>query len=98
MGLFNTWVNGEWPLEKLLTNFSADNPGVPFILHGRAAAEGVVPGEINHAVVALDGAIVHDPSGAGISGPAVASAEGEPNWWWIDVVAVADLARVSSQN
>lgn len=87
LGLFNTWVSGEWPVEKVLRCFSTDNPGVPFILHGEAEKQG--DGAVNHAVVVLDGVIAHDPGCAGLRGPAAASIEGEAAWWWIDVISVA---------
>jgi hypothetical protein len=79
LGIFNTYCNGEWPMEKALDYFSAHSPGVPIIFHGRTPRS---PHEF-HAVVALDGKIVHDPSGVGISGPC-------GDWWFMDVVGLAE--------
>lgn len=85
LALFENWVSGQWSLEKVLQLFSKESPGAPFILHGEAAIKGT--GDINHAVVALDGEI-HDPSGAGIRGPCV-NIEGERLHWWIDVITIS---------
>jgi hypothetical protein len=92
LALFENWVSGQWSLEKVLKLFSKDSPGAPFILHGEAAIKGA--GDINHAVVALDGKI-HDPSGAGICGPCV-NIEGERLHWWIDVITLANPARLAA--
>jgi hypothetical protein len=77
LSIFNSYCNGEWPLEKALDYFSGFSPGVPIIFHGQALSR---PDE-HHAVIALDGKIVHDPSGAGIAGPC-----GE--WWYMDVIGL----------
>lgn len=82
LSLFNTYCNGEWPIEKVLNYFVGYSPGVPVIVHGMpqfATDEG-------HAVVAMNGKIVHDPSGAGIAGPMVGD---DGKWWFLDVIAVS---------
>jgi hypothetical protein len=83
--LFATYCSAGWALDKVLSTYSADNPGVPIILAG-------VPQTNNdetHAVVALNGEIVWDPSGAGLSGPWPCRCNPECGlgWWWIYVVA-----------
>lgn len=52
-------------LDRVFEYVATINPGVPYILNG-ASRSGC-----NHAVVCLDGRIIHDPSidGAGIVGP-----------------------------
>lgn len=62
--IFSHWADGRWPLDKVLREISAHNPGVAMILSGQAARV-----DDTHSVVALDGAIVHDPSGVGLAGP-----------------------------
>jgi hypothetical protein len=93
-GLFQTYCTAGWPLEKVLSVFSADNPGVPVIVSG---VTGINPNE-THAVVALNGKVAHDPSGAGLSGPWPCKCEPEcdHSWWWIDVVTVADQPRLAA--
>jgi hypothetical protein len=78
LSIFNTYCNGEWPIEKALDYFSGHSPGVPIIFHGKP----LLSTDEAHAVVALDGRIIHDPSGAGIAGPC-------GDWWFMDVIAVA---------
>lgn len=78
LSIFNTYCNGEWPIEKALDYFSGHSPGVPIIFHGKPRFSL----DESHAVVAMDGKIIHDPSGAGIAGPC-----GE--WWFMDVIALA---------
>src|SRR5688572_16969639 len=36
LSIFNSYCNGEWPLEKALDYFSGFSPGVPVIFHGQA--------------------------------------------------------------
>jgi hypothetical protein len=84
LSVFGTYCNGEWPIEKALDYFSGHSPGVPVIFNGQSIH---LPDE-SHAVIALDGRIVHDPSGAGIAGPVVC--EGGSKWWFMDVIAVTD--------
>jgi hypothetical protein len=82
--LFVTYCSAGWTVERVLSNYSADNPGVPVIIAG-------VP-ETNkdetHAVVALNGKVVWDPSGAGLSGPypCRCKPDCELGWWWIYVI------------
>lgn len=81
--VFSTFLPN-WRLLLVLQDASAINPGAAFILTGRA--KGV---EDHHSVVALDGAIVHDPSGVGLSGPMQCQC-GKPGCdlkhWSIDLV------------
>lgn len=84
LAIFETYCSAGWETEKLLHWFSAGNPGAPFILCGQSARD---PNE-NHAVVALGGAIVHDPSGSGIAGPCTGGGS-EAGWWWLHVICVA---------
>lgn len=79
VSIFNDYCNGEWPLERVLEWFSRYNVGVPIILTGKPAHHP----DPAHSVVVLDGVIVHDPSGAGISGPC-------GDWWFYDVICVTD--------
>jgi hypothetical protein len=91
LGIFRTWVSGRWSLSKLLEDFSAFNPGAPWILNGAALV--IHQGEEGHAVVAMDGRIAHDPSHCGISGPLPCTACGDAEckgWWWIDVISVGE--------
>lgn len=83
-GLFVTYCSANWSLEKVLSVYSADNPGVPVIIAG---VSGSNPAE-THAVVALNGAVAHDPSGAGIVGayPCDCKPDCELGWWWIYVI------------
>jgi hypothetical protein len=78
LSIFNSYCNGEWPIEKALEYFSGHSPGVPVIFHGKPRFSE----DEAHAVIALDGKIVHDPSGAGIAGPL-------GDWWFMDVIALA---------
>lgn len=85
-GLFRTYCSAGWTLERLLKCFSEDNPGVPIIISGVARAN---PTE-THAVVALNGRLAHDPSGAGLSGPwkcNCGSPDCDYSIWWLEVVA-----------
>lgn len=82
LSIFNNYCNGEWSLERVLEYFSEYNRGVPIILTGMALH---APGEC-HSVIALDGKIVHDPSGAGVSGPVIS---GDASWWFFDAVCLA---------
>lgn len=92
LGLFRTYCHGAWEIEKLLEHFSASNPGVPFILLGWSTND-------THAVVAMDGKVVHDPAQpipSPLSGPIPCSAGPEccPGTWWIYVVAFAHQSAV----
>lgn len=81
LSIFSDYCTGEWPLEKVLEYFSDHNKGVPIILTVKPRFHD----DPAHSVVALDGKIVHDPSGAGISGPS-------GDWWHFDVVAILPRA------
>lgn len=85
LSIFNNYCNGEWSLERMLDYFSRYNSGVPIILTGKPKYHS----DPAHSVVALDGKIVHDPSGAGIAG-----ACGE--WWFFDAVCVTDKWEMPS--
>jgi hypothetical protein len=76
--IFECWADDKTKLSTILDAYSRQNPGAPIILHGEAAAKG---GEINHAVVMLDGAISYDPTGAGVCGPAIQIDNEGANWW-----------------
>jgi hypothetical protein len=84
--IFTTYISAGWPLERVLERFSKPSPGAAIILSGMSIADP----NTAHAVVVLDGSVVHDPSGAGICAPARCSC-GDPSckdtWWMIDVVA-----------
>lgn len=93
LAIFDTWVTGEMSLEKVLADCSAFNAGIPIILTGKAAHV-----DDYHSVVVLDGAIVHDPSGAGISGPmpCQCGADGcDRSDWGLQVVVPAALKSCS---
>jgi hypothetical protein len=94
-GLFSTYCSAGWPLEKVLSVFSADNPGVPMIIAGVAGSN---PAE-THAVIALNGAIAHDPSGARVVGPwkCDCKPDCERGWWWIDVITAFPQSMEVSQ-
>jgi hypothetical protein len=84
-GLFETYCSAGWPLEKVLRLYSEDNPGAPVIIAGVSQSH---PDE-THAVVALNGTIAHDPSGAGITAPYpcnCSDAECTAAWWFIYVI------------
>lgn len=59
--IFSMWAE-DLTLEKALADCSGFNPGVPVIFSGWCA-----PANDGHSVVALDGRIVHDPSGVGLT-------------------------------
>lgn len=87
LGIYRTYCSAPWALEDVLRWFSAKNPGVPVIVMGKSQRDP----EENHAVVAMDGAIVHDPSGSGLSGPCLGD-----EWWWLDIVAFTDFSKVAA--
>jgi hypothetical protein len=87
LGLFQTYCSAGWTLDKLLECFSKPNTGIPVIICGWSRGD-------NHAVVAMDGRVVHDPGGGcGLSGPP-RSENGEECWWWLYVVAFAHDSAV----
>lgn len=88
LGLFRTWCSAGWEKEKVLECFSRDNPAVPVILIGHSGKPG---SRDNHAVVAMDGRIVHDPGRVGIDGPCLNSKD-ELGWWYLDIIAFADFS------
>lgn len=88
LGIFRTYCSAGWEIDKPLEVFSASNAGVPIILSGQS---GVDPAD-NHAVVVMDGSILHDPSGAGIQAPVV-HADGYVGWWYLDIIAVPALVH-----
>jgi hypothetical protein len=89
IGLFRTYCSAGWEIEKLLEVFSGANPGVPIILSARSRRN---PDD-NHAVVVMDGRIIHDPSNSGIDGPVV-HVGGDSGWYWLDVIAFADHSEL----
>lgn len=90
VSIFRTYCSAGWSLEKLLEVFSKQNEGVPLILSGQCRR---APDD-NHAVVAMNGSIVHDPSGSGIIGPCIGH-NGSEGWWWIDVIAFTDQSALT---
>lgn len=83
LAIFETYCNGEWPLDRALEHLSAYNTGAPVILHGKPERS-CDPG---HSVVLLDGRIVHDPSGAGIAGP-IRCSDGRA-WWFAETICLS---------
>ena len=92
-GLFRTYCSAKWELEKLLEVFSASNPGIPIIVSGRSPYSAFD----NHAVIALDGRIVHDPArggDSGLIGPCVCDCgvkDCDKGWWWLDVITAQGI-------
>lgn len=86
LGIFQCWADSDTKLSTVLDAYSRQNPGIPIILHGEAAFKG---GDINHAVVLLDGEIAHDPSGAGIAGPSIRSDNSGADWWMEIITPIA---------
>lgn len=80
--IYQTYCSGAWPLEKVLQWFSAPSPGAPFILCGASARVST----IDHAVVAMDGRVAHDPSGSGLCGPC--QIVDDDRWWYMHVICV----------
>lgn len=90
--LFRSYCSAKWEWQTLLKVFSGDNPGTPIILIGQCRAD---PSD-NHAVIVMDGEIVHDPSGAGVAGP-VSHGEGhEVGWWWFDVITLSAAQKLAA--
>lgn len=86
LNIFTTYCSAKWETEKLLEVFSAQNVDVPVIVAGRCLA-----GDADHAVVCMNGRIVHDPSGAGMVAPCACGcgdAECDEGWYWLDVICV----------
>lgn len=86
LALFEMACSADYTFENLVKWRSEDSRDVPVIVVG--APRGV--DDDAHAVIAMNGKIVHDPSGAGISGPAPCSC-GDPSCtdkkWWLFVIA-----------
>lgn len=81
LALYEMCCSAEYTIESLLKWRSHDSPDVPVILVGSSAND-------SHAVVAMGGKIVHDPSGAGISGPCTCDcSEGCKGTWWLFIIA-----------
>lgn len=91
VGIFRTYCSADWTLETLLEHFSKANVGVPIIVNGQSGRRT----EENHAVIAMNGRIAHDPSGVGVIGPCI-NIDGDSGWWWIDVIAFADASTLQS--
>jgi hypothetical protein len=90
--IFECWADDRIKLSTILDAYSRQNPGAPIILHGEAAMKGR---EINHAVVMLNGEISYDPSGAGVSGPAI-QANNEGSGWWMEVLVPASAGEAGT--
>lgn len=96
LGIFRTYCTPGWTLEKLLEVFSSENADVPIIVSGLSRSN---PQE-THAIVAMNGKVVHDPSGAGVAGPCPCRC-GAPTcdgvgYWWIDVIAFGHSTALQS--
>lgn len=93
--LFQTYCSAKWEPQRLLDVFSADNPDTPIIICGTCR-----DGKTSHAVVALNGAIVHDPSGAGIIAPSLCSC-GDPgcgmDWYWLYVISLPSSRGIGKE-
>lgn len=97
IGIFRTYCSAAWDLDKLLEVFSAANSGIPLIISGQSRRN---PKE-SHAVIAINGKIIHDPSNSGLRG-ACACGCGNPacdgnGYWWIDVLAFAEFSQLAEQ-
>lgn len=88
LGFFRTYCSAGWTKEKVLECFSTENSGVPIILMGHSGKPG---SRENHAVVALNGLIAHDPGRVGLDGPCL-NGDHEPGWWYLDVIAFAEFS------
>jgi len=89
LGLFETYCSANWSLDELLATFSRPNPGVPIIICGLSVDD---PTD-GHAVIALNGEIAHDPSGAGLSAPYPCrhpDCDCGVTWWWVYTLTVND--------
>ncbi len=95
LGIFRTYCSAGWEVDKVVKWFSADNPGVPLILMGQSGRDRHAPDPDNHAVVVMNGQIVHDPSNAGIIGPCL-NGKNEPDWYWLDIVAFAAHSNLTA--
>lgn len=71
----------EFDLEAVLLWTRTHSPGVPMILSGQSQ-----PGT-NHAVVIMDGAIVSDPMGCGLIGPATTGQ------FWVELITVGGARK-----
>lgn len=96
LSVFNYRVGGaSWTLAEVLEEHSAFNQNTPIILSGESAVDNFA-----HSVVAMNGEIVHDPSGAGISGPCRCTCD-QPDcdrvYWWIDVVCCLSMTTNNTQ-
>lgn len=85
--IFETYCSANWTLERLLEIFSKANPNVPIIILGEPNG---FPGG-GHAVIAMDGKIVHDPGGMGLSGPYPCRKPGcncGVSWWFLYTISL----------
>lgn len=83
LSIYQTYCAGSWDLKEIISSFSERSPGAPFILCGASKRD---PND-DHAVVVMDGALVHDPSGSGLSGPCQ-EVHGE-RWWYMHVICLS---------
>lgn len=91
LGIFRAYESGRLSLDRVLENSLLFSPDVPIILHGTPALASVT--DPAHAVVIMNGVIVHDPSGLGVGGGPVRCDCADPyckGWWWIDVITVGE--------
>jgi hypothetical protein len=90
LGVFEAYCSAKWSFAEVLETFSTPNPNIPVIVCGYPS----VDPEDGHAVIAMNGAVVHDPSGVGLAGPHPCRTPGcecGQTWWWIYVItATAD--------
>lgn len=67
----------EWSLDDVLRYVSELNPNVRFVLSGTTDRGA------NHAVIAGDGRILHNPSGVPLTGPC------DNGYWWVEFIGKA---------
>lgn len=83
LALFEMQCSDEYTLESLLNWRSETSVDVPVIVVGESKND-------NHAVIAMNGKVVHDPSSVGLTGP-VRCACSDPacqrRYWWLFVIA-----------
>lgn len=78
------------PLQDILANHAAMNPGVPFIL-GCVTARG-----FGHSMVVMDGKIVCDPSGE--VPPPVEDLTSLDQYWWVSFIVVGSNWGKTNEN
>lgn len=94
--IFETYCSAKWTLDEVLETFSKVNPNVPIIVTGEPNG---FPGE-GHAVIAMDGKVVHDPGGMGLAGPYPCRKPGcdcGQTWWFIYTICLTADWREAGQ-